>query len=135
MNPKQMPQPLWKQHRCDGPNLLPQLRVMLTAELIIMAPGNTARARRIVLCHGSCRATHFGTKKGTVLASWSHLKEPEAVLRLCDNREESEAILSHLGIHLGLSEMLLELTWAILDTLITCPPPCPSPEEGVGGRG
>jgi len=43
------------------------------------------------------------------------------------------AILSDLGGHLGLSEALLELSWAILGALPTRGPPRPDPGEGVGG--
>ena len=61
--------------------------------------------------------------------SWGLMK------RLWSHLEESEAILSHLGIYFGLSETLLEPSWAILDALIAWAPPCPGPGEGVGGRG
>ena len=45
------------------------------------------------------------------------------------------AILSDLGGHLGLSEALLEPSWAILDALPTRGAPRPGPGEGVRGRG
>ena len=41
--------------------------------------------------------------------------------------------MSHLGAHLGLSEALLEPSWAILDALTARGPPRPGPGEGVGG--
>ena len=44
-------------------------------------------------------------------------------------------ILSDLGGNLGLSEVLLEPSWAILDAPTTSETPRPGPGEGVGGRG
>ena len=51
--------------------------------------------------------------------------------------EPSWAIFSNLGGHLGLSEALLEPSWAILDALTARVPgpPCPGPGEGVQGKG
>ena len=49
--------------------------------------------------------------------------------------EASWAILSHLGGHLGLSEALLEPSWAILEALTARDRPRPRPGEGVWGRG
>ena len=45
----------------------------------------------------------------------------------------SEAILSHLGGHRGLSEALLEPSWAILDAPMGRGAPRSDPGEGVGG--
>ena len=42
-------------------------------------------------------------------------------------------MLGHLGGHLGLSEALLEPSWAILDAAMGRGPPLPDPGEGVGG--
>ena len=47
--------------------------------------------------------------------------------------EASCAILSHLGGYLGLSEALLEPSWAILDAPTRRGPSRPGPGEGVGG--
>ena len=47
--------------------------------------------------------------------------------------EASYAILSRLGYHLGLSEALLEPSWAILDA--PTPRDTPRPGPGDGGRG
>ena len=43
------------------------------------------------------------------------------------------AILSDIGGRLGLSEALLETSWAILDDLTRRGPSRPGPGEGVGG--
>ena len=45
------------------------------------------------------------------------------------------AILSDLGGHLGLSEALLEPSWAILGAPTTRGTPRPGPWEGVRGKG
>ena len=67
---------------------------------------------------------------GAVLGrSWGLLEH------LGSHLEASWAILSHLGGHIGLSEALLEPSWAILDALTAREPPRPGPGEGVGGGG
>ena len=45
------------------------------------------------------------------------------------------AIMSDIGGHLGLSEALLEPSWAILGVLTPPSPPSPRPRGGGGGRG
>ena len=72
----------------------------------------------------------FRRPLGAVLErSWGLLEH------LRSHLEASWAILSHLGGHLGLSEALVEPSWAILDAPTPREPPCPGPGEGVRGRG
>ena len=65
---------------------------------------------------------------GTVLGRYWGLLE-----HLRSHLEPSWAILSHLGAHLGLSEALLEPSWAKKYRPTPRETPRPGPGEGVGG--
>ena len=76
----------------------------------------------------------LGGSLGSSLATWGRLGAVLGPLGASWNPlERSCAILSHLGGHLGLSEALLEPSWAILDVPTTREAPRPGPGEGVGG--
>ena len=68
--------------------------------------------------------------RASYFAYWSSIG---AVLGPLGHLDASQAILRHIGGHIGLPEALLDPSWAILGAPTTREPPCPCPGEGVGG--